>query len=117
MGSLLYLTHTRPDLSYAVGAVSRYMQEPHELHCKATKHILRYVQGTTCYGIHYATSCALISWASLILNGLDNTNRKSTSGYVVSLGFGPICWSSKKQPAISLSLVEVEYKGAVNVTI
>jgi hypothetical protein len=40
VGSLLYLTHSRPDLSYAVGAVSRFMQEPHELHWKVAKHIL-----------------------------------------------------------------------------
>jgi hypothetical protein len=50
VGSLLYLTHTQPDLSYAVGVVSRYMQEPHELHWKDSKHILRYVQGTTVMG-------------------------------------------------------------------
>jgi hypothetical protein len=43
VGSLLYLTHSRPDLSYAVGAVSRFMQEPHELHWKDAKHILQYV--------------------------------------------------------------------------
>jgi hypothetical protein len=43
VGSLLYLTHSRPDLSYAVGAVSRFMQEPHELHWKVSKSILRYV--------------------------------------------------------------------------
>jgi hypothetical protein len=40
VGSLLYLTHSRPDLSYAVGAVSKFMQESHELHWKDTKHIL-----------------------------------------------------------------------------
>jgi hypothetical protein len=43
VGSLLYLTHSRPDLSYAVGAVFRFMQELHELYCKATKRTLRYV--------------------------------------------------------------------------
>jgi hypothetical protein len=43
LGSLLYLTHSRSDLSYAVGAVSRFMQEPHELHWKAVKCIIRYV--------------------------------------------------------------------------
>jgi hypothetical protein len=53
VGSLLYLTHSRLDLSYAVGAVSRFMQEPHELHWKAAKRILRYVQGTITFGIHY----------------------------------------------------------------
>jgi hypothetical protein len=46
VGSLLYLTHTRPDLSFAVGLVARYMQTPHESHWKATKRILRYVCGT-----------------------------------------------------------------------
>jgi hypothetical protein len=43
VGSLLYLTHSRLDLSYAVGAVSRFMQESHELHWKVAKCILRYV--------------------------------------------------------------------------
>jgi hypothetical protein len=59
VGRLLYLTHSRPDLSYAVGAVSRFMQEPHELHWKAAKRILRYVQGTITFGIHYATYSTL----------------------------------------------------------
>jgi hypothetical protein len=43
VGSLLYLTHSKPDLSNAVGAVSRFMQEPHELHWKVAKRMLRYV--------------------------------------------------------------------------
>ena len=59
VGSLLYLTHSRLDLSYAIGIVSRFMQEPHELHWKATKSILRYVQGTITFVIHYATDSTL----------------------------------------------------------
>jgi hypothetical protein len=59
VGSLLYLTHSRLDLSYAIGAVSRFMQEPHELHWKDAKHILRYVQGTITFGIHYASDSTL----------------------------------------------------------
>jgi hypothetical protein len=43
VGIFLYLTHSIPDLSYAIGTVSRFMQEPHELHWKDAKHILRYV--------------------------------------------------------------------------
>jgi hypothetical protein len=43
VGSLLYLTHTHPDISYEVGAISRYMQEPHDMHWKVSKRILRYV--------------------------------------------------------------------------
>jgi hypothetical protein len=59
VGILLYLTHSKPDLSYVVGAVSRFMQELHELHWKDTKCILRNVQGTITFGIHYATDSTL----------------------------------------------------------
>ena len=45
VGNLLYLTHTRPDLSFVVGLVARYMKTPHESHWKASKRILRYVRG------------------------------------------------------------------------
>jgi hypothetical protein len=118
VGSLLYLTHSRPDLSYAVGAVSQFMQEPHELHWKAAKHILRYVQGTITFGIHYATDSALdlIRFTDSDWVG-DNIDHKSTSGYSLSLGSRPICWSSKKQVVISLSSAEAEYRGVVNITI
>ncbi|XP_057856875.2 secreted RxLR effector protein 161-like [Cryptomeria japonica] len=110
VGSLLYVTHFRPDLSYVVGVVSRYMQKPYELHWKVAKRILHYVQGTISYGIHYSVGCTLdligytdSDWAGYSID------RKSTSGYVLSLGFGPICWSSKKQSSIALSSAEVEY--------
>ena len=59
IGSLLYLTHLRPDISYAVSVASRYMQEPHELQLKETKRILHYVQGTIDYRIPYATGAKL----------------------------------------------------------
>ena len=55
VGSLLYLTHSRPDLSFSVGRVARYMQNPHEIHYKAAKRILRYIRGTIQFGIHYST--------------------------------------------------------------
>jgi hypothetical protein len=53
VGSLLYFTHTCPDLSFVVGLVARYMQKPHESHWKETKRILCYVRGTIHFGIHY----------------------------------------------------------------
>jgi hypothetical protein len=59
VGTLLYLTHSRPTLSYVDRAVSRFMQEPHELHSKAPKSILRYIQGTITFGIHYAADSTL----------------------------------------------------------
>eukprot|EP00253_Pinus_taeda_P019475 PITA_19475 len=97
VGSLLYLTHSRPDLSYEVGAVSRYMQEPHELHWNAAKLILRYVQGTITFGIHYVAGNALnllrFTDSDWVGGSIDHT---STSGYSLSLGSSPICWSNKK---------------------
>jgi hypothetical protein len=106
VGSLLYLTHSRPNLSYAVGVVSRFMQEPHELHWKAAKCILRYVQGTITFGIHYVTESTLYligftdsDWAG---NSID---RKSTSGYSLSLGSRPICYQARsKLPLLYLQL-------------
>jgi hypothetical protein len=118
VGSLLYLTHSRPYLSYVVGTVSRFMQELHELQWKDAKCILRYVQGTITFEIHYATDSTLdligftdFNWAS------NNIECKSTSGYRLSLSSGPISWLSKKQAAIDLSLAEAEYRGVVNITI
>jgi hypothetical protein len=118
VGSLFYLTHSRPYLSYAVGAVSRFIQELHELHWKSTKCILRYVQGTITFWIHYVVESTLdligfidSDWAG------DNIDRKSTSSYSLSIGSRPICWSRKKQASIALSSAEAEYRGVVNITI
>ena len=66
VGSLLYLTHSYPNLSFVVFRVARYMQTPHESHWKATKRILRYIQGTIKFGIHYSTGGNLCWLVSLI---------------------------------------------------
>jgi hypothetical protein len=55
VGSLLYLTHTHPDLSFVVVLIARYMQTPHESHWKEAKRILRYVHGTVQFRIHYSS--------------------------------------------------------------
>jgi transposase InsO family protein len=115
VGSLLYLTHTRPDLSFAVGLVARYMQTPHESHWKAAKRILRYVRGTVQFGIHYSSGGTplLVGFTDSDWAG-DPDDRKSTAGYVFSLGSGPVTWACKKQQAIALSSAEAEYRAAVN---
>ena len=83
VGSLLYLTHTRPDLSFVVGLVARYMKTPHESHWKATKRILRYVCGTVQFGIHYSSKRIPLLVHFTNLDWVDNPNdRKSTTGYV-----------------------------------
>jgi hypothetical protein len=113
IGSLLYLTHTRPDISFAVGLVSRFSQDPHESHWKAAKRILRYIQGTTNFGIQYSSGASQLvgftdsDWAGSV------DDRKSTSGFVYCLGSAPVTWSCKKQSAIALSSAEAEYRAAV----
>lgn len=56
VGKLIHLTHSRPDISFAVGVVSRFMMRPQLLHLQATKQILRYVAGTMNYGIFYSSA-------------------------------------------------------------
>eukprot|EP00253_Pinus_taeda_P033679 PITA_33679 len=114
VGKLLYLTHTRPDLSFAVGLVAHFLQNPRESHWKAAKRILRYVRGTVQFGIHYSAKATplLVGFTDSYWAG-DPDDRKSTAGYVFTLGSGPITWACKKQAAIFLSSAEAEYRGAV----
>jgi hypothetical protein len=115
VGSLLYLTHTRPDLSFAVGLVSRYMQTPHESHWKAAKRILCYVRGTIQFGIHYSSrgTPLLVGFTDSNWVG-DPDDHKSTTGYVFNLSSGPVTWACKKQQAITLSSAEAEYRATVS---
>jgi hypothetical protein len=118
VGILLYLTHSKLDLSYAVGVVFRFRKEPHELHWKAAKCILPYVHGAITFGIHYSKEYTLdlIEFTDYDWVG-DSIDCKYTFGYSLRLGFRPICWSRKKQDAIALSSAEAEYRGVVNITI
>jgi hypothetical protein len=115
VGSLLYLTHNRPDLSFVVGLVARYMKTPHESHWKAAKRILHYVRSTVQFGIHYNSGGTplLVGFTNLYWAG-DPDDQKSTAGYVFSLSSGPIYWACKKQQAIALSSAEEEYQATVN---
>ena len=103
MDVLLYLTHTQTDISYAVSVASIYMDQPHEIHWRASKRILNFVQGTRTRGIFYKAKfdLDLIGFNDSDWVG-DNIDRNSTSRYVVMLAEGPISWSSKKQSSIAL---------------
>jgi hypothetical protein len=94
------------------------MQDLHELHWKVAKFILRNVHGTTTFGVHYEKNSTLdlIEFTDSDWDG-NNIDCKSTSSYSLSIGSGPICWSSKKKDAISLSLAETKYRRVVNITI
>ncbi|GKD86994.1 ribonuclease H-like domain-containing protein, partial [Tanacetum coccineum] len=114
-GSLQYLTFTRPDISYAVQQVCLYMHDPREPHFSALKRILRYVRGTLDYGLQLFSSSTtdLVAYSDADWAGCPTT-RRSTSGYCVFLGNNLLSWSSKRQPTLSRSSAEAEYRGVAN---
>ncbi|XP_050895534.1 secreted RxLR effector protein 161-like [Lathyrus oleraceus] len=113
VGSLHYLTCTRPGISLSVGIVSRFMEEPVYIHWKALKRILRYIQGTMSLGMFYSNSdkYKLVGYSDSDWCG-DIDDRKSTSGYVFFMGNTAFTWLSKKQPIVTLSTCEAEYVAA-----
>ena len=114
VGSLRYLVHTRPDLAFAVGFVSRFMERPTKEHMMAVKRILRYVAGTTNYGLHYrrkTKETQLIGYTDSDLAG-DIDTRKSTSGTLFFLGNCLVSWQSVKQKVVAQSSCEAEYVAA-----
>jgi hypothetical protein len=116
VGSLLYLTTTRPDIMYAASLVSRFMESPKDSHWKMVKQILRYVAGTLNFDLWYTKSNSNQIYGytnSDFASSLDD--RKSTSGHVFQLGTNLISWASKKQPIVSISSVEAEYVAATSV--
>lgn len=114
VGGLRYLVHTRPDIAYAVGVVSRYMEHPTNLHMNAAKRILRYVKGTLGFGLVYAKGAG-----NYILKGFSDSDlagnledRKSTGGMAFYLDDSLITWVSQKQRCVALSSCEAEFMAA-----
>ena len=111
IGSLTYAAIcTRPDISAAVGALSQYMASPTETHWTGVKRILRYLRGTTNYGLMYdgngsndLQGFSDADWAG------DMDTRRSTSGYVFQLGNSTVSWCSRKQATVAKSSTEAEY--------
>jgi hypothetical protein len=113
IGSLLYLTASRPDISFAVGVCARYQAEPKMSHLNQVKRILKYVSGTSDYGILYShgEDTRLLGYCDADWAGSAD-DRKSTSGGCFFLGNNLISWFSKKQNCVSLSTAEAEYIAA-----
>lgn len=113
VGSLMYITATRPDLMFVVSLISRFMSKPTEMHVQAAKRVLRYLKGTVNYGILYKRGGAekLVAFTDSDYVG-DLEGRKSTSGYVFLMNDAAVAWSSKKQPIVTLSTTEAEFIAA-----
>ncbi|XP_013689424.2 secreted RxLR effector protein 161-like [Brassica napus] len=113
IGCLRYLLHTRPDLAFSVGVLSRYMQSPRESHGEAVKHLIRYIKGTTEYGLFFKhDGTTEITGYSDNSHNIDVDDGRSTTGFMFYLGTSPITWTSCKQPTVALSSCEAEFMAA-----
>jgi hypothetical protein len=111
IGSLMYIAlATRPDIAFAVTALSRYNETPLQMHLTAAKRVLRYLKGTMELELHFGDN------QQTILEGFTDSDwagcksqRKSTGGYVFFSHGGPISWQAKGQSVVALSTLEAEY--------
>ncbi|KAG8472304.1 hypothetical protein CXB51_034358 [Gossypium anomalum] len=110
VGSLMYaMVCSRPDLSYAVSAVSRYMANPGKEHWKAVQWILRYLRGTTDVCLQFGrTEDGVIGYVDADFAG-DLDRRRSLTGYVFTIGGCAISWKATLQTTVALSTTEAEY--------
>ena len=111
VGKLIYLSHTCPDIAYAVSVVSQFMHNPSEDHMGVVIRILRYLKSSPGKGLMFSENVHLniegytnTDWAGNILD------RNSTSGYFTFMGGNLVTWRSKKQKVVALSSAEVEFR-------
>ena len=117
IGRLIYLSATRPDLTYCVHVLAQFMQTPREDHWQAALRVVRYIKGTAGQGIllqakpdFQITGWCDSDWASCPLT------RRSVTGYIVQVGASPISWKTRKQDTVSLSSAEAEYRAMAFLT-
>ena len=109
IGSLLYLTTSRPDIAFSVGVCARYQATLKESHLTAMKRIIRYVNGTPDYGLYSKDSNAcLVGYSDVDWAGSVDDQKSTSSGYFY-LGNNLVSWMSKKQNSMSLFTTKEEY--------
>ncbi|XP_022848785.1 uncharacterized protein LOC111371108 [Olea europaea var. sylvestris] len=120
IGRLLYLTISRPDITYAVHKLSQFLSQPRLPHLKAAHHLLRYLKNSPGQGIFFS---AKNDGSDLKLQAFSDADwgscvdtRKSTTGFCIFIGNSMISWKSKRQATVSRSSAEAEYR-AVAATI
>ncbi|GJY61638.1 retrovirus-related pol polyprotein from transposon TNT 1-94 [Tanacetum coccineum] len=110
IGSLLYLTESRPDIMFSVCLCAHFQKDPKTSHLEVVKRIFRYIKGTKYLGLCYpkGTDIETVIYVDSDRAG-DCVDRKSTSGICTFVGCCLTSWFSKKQVALSISTTEAEY--------
>ena len=115
VGRLIYLSHTRPDIAFAVSMVSQFMHSPGPEHLEAVNRILRYLKGSPGRGLLYKACGHLqveaytdADWAGSVMD------RRSTSGYCTFVGGNLVSWRSKKQNVVARSSAEAEFRAVAH---
>ena len=110
IGSLLYLTASRPDIMFSVCLCARFQSCPKESHLIAVKRIIRYIKGTIGMGLWYPKirEFSMTNFSDADYAGC-RVDRKSTNETCQFLGNCLVSWSSKKQNSVALSTAKVEY--------
>jgi hypothetical protein len=116
IGALLWLSiSTRPDIAFATNQLARFLVNPGPSHFVAAKRVLRYLAGTSTFGIRYhrctENANTLVAYVDADFAG-NPEDRLSVTGFIVFLNGGPISWLSKRQPVVSVSSTEAEFYAA-----
>lgn len=108
---MIYLSHTRPDIAYAMNVVSQFMHNPKEVHLQAVYRILQYFKGSLGMGILFRNGTDLFLEVYTDADYVGSiVDRRSTSGYRTFLGGNLVSWRSKKQPMVVRYSAEAEFR-------
>nr|KYP64877.1 Copia protein [Cajanus cajan] len=125
VGRLIYLSVTRPELSYCVHTLAQFMQHPRQEHWDAALRVVRYLKGNPGQGILLRANCdlQLYAWCDSQLYAWCDSDwascpltRRSLTGWFILLSDSPISWKTKKQHTVSRSSSEAEYRSMATTT-
>jgi hypothetical protein len=117
VGALQYCTLTRPDIAFSVNQLCQHIHNPTAVHWSAVKRVLRFLKNTVDHGLFYSkTTLQLNAFFDSDWAGCPD-DRRSTSGFAMFLGDCLVLWSAKKQPVVSRSSAEAEYRSLAIATI
>ncbi|XP_018730430.2 uncharacterized mitochondrial protein AtMg00810-like [Eucalyptus grandis] len=117
IGKLIYLTMTRPDISYAVQTLSQFMHQPKESHMNAALKVVKYLKKSPGLGILLSRKCDMRMTAYCDSDyATCPMSRRSITGFCIKLGDSLLSWKTKKQPTVSLSSAEAEYRAIAKTT-